>query len=55
MKAYGKEHGFTIIKKWLIRHEDGNIKYRSFGCEFGGRYQPKKQMPISIAPKILKI
>src|ERR1044072_4492306 len=47
MEAYGKEHGFTTIKKRLGRHEDGNIKHRSFGCEFGGRYQPQKQVDIN--------
>lgn len=44
MEAFGKKHGFTIIKKRLSRHKDGNIKHRSFGCEFGGRYQPHKQV-----------
>ncbi|RHZ75463.1 hypothetical protein Glove_213g59 [Diversispora epigaea] len=34
MEVYGKKHGFTIIKKRLMRHENGNIKHRSFGCEF---------------------
>ena len=47
METYGKKHGFTIIKKRLGRHEDGNIKHRSFGCEFGGRYQPRKQVDIN--------
>ncbi|RHZ64254.1 hypothetical protein Glove_326g242 [Diversispora epigaea] len=47
MEAYGKKHGFTIIKKRLMRHENGNIKHRSFGCEFGGRHQPKKQVDIN--------
>jgi hypothetical protein len=46
MKAYGKKHGFTAIKKRLDRHEDGSIKHRSFGCEFGGHYQPKKNIDI---------
>jgi len=47
MEAYGKRHGFTAIKKRLIRHEDGSIKHRSFGCEFGSHYQPKKQVDIN--------
>ena len=47
MEAYGKKHGFAIIKKRLIRHEDGSIKYRSFGCEFGGRHQLRKQVDIN--------
>ena len=46
MEAYDKKYGFTVIKKRLNRHEDGNIKHRSFGCEFGGRYQPKKLVDI---------
>jgi hypothetical protein len=46
METYGKTHGFTIIKKRLIRHEDSSIKHRSFGCEFGGHYQPRKQVDI---------
>ena len=47
MKAYGKKHRFAIIKKQLIHHEDDNIRHRSFGCEFDGRYQPKKQIDIN--------
>ncbi|RHZ46443.1 hypothetical protein Glove_621g37 [Diversispora epigaea] len=47
MEAYGKKNGFTIIKKRLMRHENGSIKHRSFGCEFGGRYQPRKQVDIN--------
>ncbi|RHZ67242.1 hypothetical protein Glove_302g18 [Diversispora epigaea] len=39
MKAYGKKNGFTIIKK--------RIKHRSFGCEFGGCYQSRKQVDIN--------
>ncbi|RHZ55149.1 hypothetical protein Glove_420g100 [Diversispora epigaea] len=39
MKAYGKKNGSTIIKKY--------IKHCSFGCEFGGRYQPRKQVNIN--------
>ncbi len=47
MEVYGKKHRFAIIKKWLIRHEDGSIRYHNFGCEFGGHYQPKKQIDIN--------
>ena len=47
MEAYGKRHEFTIIKKRLGWHEDGSIKYRSFGCEFGGCHQPQKQVDIN--------
>ncbi|CAG8732015.1 14546_t:CDS:1, partial [Cetraspora pellucida] len=46
MKAYGIKHGFTIIKKQLSYHENGSIKHHSFGCEFGGHYQPKKQINV---------
>jgi hypothetical protein len=48
MEAYGKRHGFTIIKKRLGLHENGSIKHRSFGCEFGGRYKSQKQVDINI-------
>jgi hypothetical protein len=47
MEAYGKKQGFMIIKKRLGRHEDGSIKHRSFGCEYGGCYQPHKQVDIN--------
>ncbi len=47
MEAYGKKHGFTTIKKRLMRHEDGSIKHRSFRCEFGGRYVPEKLVDIN--------
>src|ERR1051325_3473993 len=47
MEAYGKKHGFTAIKKRLIRHENGSIRHRGFGCEYGGRYQPKKHVDIN--------
>jgi hypothetical protein len=47
IEAYGKKHRFGIIKKQLMRHENGDIKHRSFGCEFGGRYQPRKQVDIN--------
>ncbi|CAB4435969.1 unnamed protein product [Rhizophagus irregularis] len=47
MEAFGKKNGFTIIKKRLGRHKDGNIKHRSFGCEFGGHYQLHKQVDIN--------
>ncbi|CAB5360690.1 unnamed protein product [Rhizophagus irregularis] len=46
-KAFGKKNGFTIIKKRLGQHKDGNIKHRSFGCEFGGHYQSHKQVDIN--------
>ena len=47
MEAYGKKYGFTTIKKRLMRHEDGSIKHRSFGCEFSDRYRPQKQIDIN--------
>ena len=47
MEAYGKKHGFVIIKKRLIQHEDGSIKHCSFECEFGGHHQPRKQVDIN--------
>lgn len=47
MEAFSKKNGFTVIKKRLIRHDDGSIKHRGLGCEYGGRYQPKKQIDIN--------
>jgi len=47
MEIFGKKHGFTTVKKRLERNKDGSIKHRSFGCEFGGRYQPQKQVDIN--------
>src|SRR5256884_5426717 len=47
MENYGKKHGFTIIKKRLLRHDDQSIKHRGFGCEFGGRHKPKKGVDIN--------
>ena len=47
MEAYGKKYGFTIIKKRLTYHQDGSIKLRNFGCEFGDRYQSKKLIDIN--------
>ncbi|PKB97581.1 hypothetical protein RhiirA5_432858 [Rhizophagus irregularis] len=47
METFGKENGFTAIKKRLARHGDGSIKHRSFGCEFGGRYQSQKKVDIN--------
>ncbi|RHZ81981.1 hypothetical protein Glove_115g3 [Diversispora epigaea] len=46
-ETYSKKHGFTIIKKWLMRHKNENIEYRSFGCKFGNHHQPKKQVDIN--------
>ena len=48
MKAYDKKHRFTIIKKQLGQHKDGNIKHRSFGCEFSDHYWPKKHINVKI-------
>ena len=47
MEVFGKENGFATIKKRLDRHKDGNIKHRSFGCEFGGHHQPQKNVDIN--------
>ena len=47
MEAYGKKHGFATIKKRLLQHENGSIKHRSFGCEFGSHFYPKKQVDIN--------
>ena len=47
MENYDKKHGFTIIKKRLLQHDDHSIKHRSFGCKFGGRHRPKKGVDIN--------
>src|SRR5581483_4707775 len=31
----------------MWHEKNDNIKYRSFGCEYGGYYQPKKQVDIN--------
>ncbi|CAG8853418.1 20727_t:CDS:2, partial [Gigaspora margarita] len=41
-KAYGQYHGFAVIKIRVEQCNDGIIRHRSFGCEFGGKYVPKK-------------
>jgi hypothetical protein len=47
MEDFGKKNGFGIIKKRLKRHKNENIKHQSFGCEFGGSYQPQKHVDIN--------
>ncbi|CAG8559815.1 1963_t:CDS:2, partial [Racocetra persica] len=48
LKAYGQYHGFAIIKKRVEQRDDGTIKHRSFGCEFGGKYTPQKSIDINV-------
>jgi hypothetical protein len=47
METYSKKQGFTAIKKRLMRHEDGSIRHRGFGCEFGGHYKPQKLVDLN--------
>ncbi|CAG8806285.1 14671_t:CDS:2 [Gigaspora margarita] len=44
LKAYSQYNGFVIIKKRAEQHDDGTIKHRSFGYEFGKKYIPKKAL-----------
>ncbi|CAG8847487.1 37024_t:CDS:2 [Gigaspora margarita] len=45
--AYGRQFGFAVIKKRVEHGNDGIIKHRSFGCEFGGTYSPKKIINVN--------
>ncbi|CAG8751416.1 17010_t:CDS:2 [Gigaspora margarita] len=45
-KTYGQYYGFAIIKK-RVERSNGIIKSRSLGCEFGGKYNPKKSIDIN--------
>ncbi|CAG8444885.1 16132_t:CDS:2 [Cetraspora pellucida] len=47
-KAYGQYSGFVVIKKQVEQRNDGVIRHRSFGCEFGEKYVPKKSIDINI-------
>ncbi|CAI2190262.1 4696_t:CDS:2, partial [Funneliformis geosporum] len=38
MEAYSKKHGFAIIKKWLIHHENGNHKSKCQQCVWNANY-----------------
>ncbi|CAG8694059.1 1913_t:CDS:2 [Dentiscutata heterogama] len=49
-KAYGQYHGFAIIKIRVEQRNDGVIRYRSLGCEFGGKYIPMKSIDINAYP-----
>ncbi|CAG8702618.1 15106_t:CDS:2, partial [Cetraspora pellucida] len=43
-KAYGQYSGFVVIKKWVEQRNDGVIRHRSFGCEFGANMYPRKTL-----------
>ncbi|CAG8701146.1 16197_t:CDS:2, partial [Racocetra persica] len=45
-EAYGQQFGFAIIKK-RVERDNNIIRYRSLGCEFGGKYSPKKNIDIN--------
>ncbi|CAG8739209.1 8871_t:CDS:2, partial [Gigaspora margarita] len=46
-KAYGQHYRFAVIKKRVEQCNDGIIRHRSFGCEFGRKYIPKKSININ--------
>ncbi|CAG8485047.1 14310_t:CDS:2 [Cetraspora pellucida] len=50
-EAYGQQFGFAIIKK-RVEHDNNIIRYRSLGCEFEGKYSPKKI--LILIPIIIK-
>ncbi|CAG8754322.1 26525_t:CDS:2, partial [Gigaspora margarita] len=45
-EAYGRQFGFSIIKK-RVERDNNIIRYRALGCEFGGKYSPKKNVDIN--------
>ncbi|CAG8782900.1 3460_t:CDS:2, partial [Racocetra persica] len=47
-KAYSQYSGFVVIKKWVEQCNDSVIRHRSFRCEFGGKYVPKKSIDINV-------
>ncbi|RIB00868.1 hypothetical protein C2G38_2232624 [Gigaspora rosea] len=46
-ETYSRQFGFAIIKKRFGYYKEGTINHRSFRCEFGGVYNPKKQVDIN--------
>ncbi|CAG8793187.1 6548_t:CDS:2 [Gigaspora margarita] len=47
LKTYSRQFGFAIIKKRVGYYKNGMINHRFFRCEFGGIYNPKKQVDIN--------
>lgn len=48
LKAYGQYNRFAIIKKRVEQRDDGIIRHQTFGCEFGGKFTPKKSVDINV-------
>ncbi|RGB22520.1 hypothetical protein C1646_775953 [Rhizophagus diaphanus] len=45
--TYRSWNDVDVVMEIYDRHEDGSIKHQSFGCEFGSRYLPQKQININ--------
>ncbi|CAB4386116.1 hypothetical protein RhiirA5_479290 [Rhizophagus irregularis] len=47
LEIYGREQGFVVRKKRVERDEMGMVRKRTYDCEHGGRYTPKKKAALS--------
>ncbi|CAG8515925.1 7223_t:CDS:2 [Paraglomus brasilianum] len=45
--AYGRQQGFVVRKKRVEKDDAGLVRKRTYDCEHGGRYTPKKKAPLS--------
>src|SRR5204862_4185452 len=45
--AYGRQQGFVVRKKRVEKDDTGLVRKRTYDCEHGGRYTPKKKAPLS--------
>ncbi|CAG8500330.1 10954_t:CDS:1 [Diversispora eburnea] len=46
LDIYGRERGFVVRKKRVERDEMGMVRKRTYDCEHGGRYTPKKKAAV---------
>ncbi|CAJ0848018.1 4969_t:CDS:2 [Entrophospora sp. SA101] len=46
LELYGREKGFVVRKKRVERDDMGMVRKRTYDCEHGGRYTPKKKAAI---------
>ncbi|CAG8773573.1 36211_t:CDS:1 [Racocetra persica] len=46
LEIYGRERGFVVRKKRVERDEMGMVRKRTYDCEHGGRYTPKKKAAV---------
>ncbi|CAG8448952.1 10013_t:CDS:1 [Ambispora leptoticha] len=46
LDQYGREQGFVVRKKRVERDELGIVRKRTYDCEHGGRYTPKKKAAL---------